>query len=148
MDELHAKAEALDAVLDSLRSLDDTSVQELLQLIRSQASVTEITQLARNILASVDFRNEHRDSTRRAVMSIAALTDEPPIRVPAKPWTDVTDDDYFVSHLISVFFTWHHQACPAVDRDIFVREMNSKSLNSQFCSPLLVNAILTAACVS
>jgi len=121
-----------------------------MQLIRSEASVTEIIQLAKSTLAAVDFRNGQHDEsrTRRAVMSIAALTDEPPIRVPAKPWTNVTDDDHFVSHLVSVFFIWHHSMYPSLDQDLFVREMNSKNLNSQFCSPLLVSAILTAACVS
>lgn len=81
-------------------------------------------------------------------MSVASLIDEPRFRVPAKPWTNVLDDDHVVSHLLSVYFTWPHQAHTVFDKDCFVRAMNAKDLSGTFCSPLLVNSLLLMACVS
>lgn len=86
--------------------------------------------------------------SRKSVLSISALCDTPPIMVPALPWTQVTTDDDFVSHLISTYFTWYHPAYPCLDQDVFLAEMRSKNIESLFCSPLLVNAMLAVACVS
>lgn len=122
-------------------------MQTLLQLIRSEASVGDIVEEARKILLSDGIRNRSQDRARQNVMRIATLTDDPPIRVPAKPWTDVTDDDHFISHLVSVFFVYHWSAYPTVDQELFVAAMNSRDLSSRFCSPLLVNAMLAVACV-
>lgn len=85
---------------------------------------------------------------RRNVLNIATLIDVPLIRVPAKPWTSVAHSDSDVSHLISVYFTWQNHGYPSVDQDVFVRAMQSGSIESDFCSPLLVNAMLANACVS
>lgn len=84
---------------------------------------------------------------RRSVLSINALCDTPTIRVPAAPWTSVTDDDDLVSHLVSTYFTWYHPAYPCVIQDLFVDAMNSQVLGTTFCCPLLVNSILAIACV-
>ena len=81
-------------------------------------------------------------------MSITTLTDDPPIKVPAKPWTNVTNNDNAVSHLISVYFTLHNASYPTVDQDVFTREMNRKDLSSSFCSQFLVTSMLLVASVS
>lgn len=73
---------------------------------------------------------------------------EPPFRVPAKPWTTLTDDDGFVSHLISLFLEWVNPFFRPLEEDLFIRAMQSGDLNSEYCSPLLVNSILAYACVS
>lgn len=92
-------------------------------------------------------------SRRRLFPSLTDLLeptrDVPPIRVPAKPWTNVTDDDYLVSHLISMYFTWEHPAICYLDKTAFLVDMTSgnPSWTTKYCSPLLVNAILEAACV-
>ncbi|KAL4935617.1 hypothetical protein BDV06DRAFT_206638 [Aspergillus oleicola] len=81
-----------------------------------------------------------------SVMDIKRLTDTPVFRVPAKPWTSVTDDDEFVSHLVSLWFTWSQPFYNWVDREVFLADMKSGNINSGFCSPFLVNCILCEAC--
>lgn len=87
-------------------------------------------------------------SFRRKVMDIHFLCDDAPCKVPAKPWTSVTDDDDLVSHLVSLYFTWDYPFWTFLDRDVFLRHMAHGDLESEFCSPFLVNAVLANACVS
>lgn len=86
-------------------------------------------------------------SFRRKVMDIHFLCDEAPCKVPAKPWTSVSDDDDLVSHLVSLYFTWDYPFYSFLDRDVFLRHMAAANLASPFCSPFLVNAVLANACV-
>jgi hypothetical protein len=81
-------------------------------------------------------------------MDVRRITDMPLFEVPAKPWTSVTDDDAFVSHLITLYFTWQQPTFRWVDRDLFLADMRAGKTGSRFCSPLLVNIILAVACVS
>lgn len=148
LDELYAKVEALDTVLDSIRSTDDRSLGDLIRLIRSEASIDEVAAHARSIIQT-ERRSESNERARNVVMSIASLTDEPTIRVPAKPWVTLKNvDDDFVSHMMSVYFTWHHESYPCVHKETFVEAMKSQDLNSSYCSPFLVNCMLLTACVS
>lgn len=107
----------------------------------------EVVAAAEKALKQKELRSKSRVRLRHAVVSIASMTDHPPIQVPASPWTAIVDDDGAVSHLVSVYFTWHNCAYSGIEPDIFVREMKSQRLTSLFCSPLLVNAILWNACV-
>ncbi|KAF5862069.1 hypothetical protein ETB97_012216 [Aspergillus alliaceus] len=79
-------------------------------------------------------------------LDISRLCDIPPFTGPAHPWTTVTDDNDFVSHLISLYFTWPHLFFNWIDRDLFLKDFRSGDLNSTFCSPFLVNAMLAEAC--
>jgi hypothetical protein len=72
----------------------------------------------------------------------------PPIQVPAKPWTKVTDDDDLVSHLMSLWFTWAHQWWHWVDEVEFIKAMRAADVSSLICTPYLVSMILADACVS
>lgn len=72
---------------------------------------------------------------------------DPPVKVPAKPWTAVTDDDDLVSHLISLWLQYVNPFFRAVEEDLFVKAMQSGDLRSEYCSPFLVNSILALACV-
>ncbi|RAL10958.1 Zn(II)2Cys6 transcription factor [Aspergillus homomorphus CBS 101889] len=85
-----------------------------------------------------------RDTTWASDMD--RLCGLPLFSVPAKPWTEITDDDEFVSHLVSLWFTWHHSSFNCIDKDLFLRDMKSGVVDSPFCSPFLVNAILAEAC--
>jgi len=80
-------------------------------------------------------------------MSVNALCDILIMKVPAKPWTSVTTDNNFVSHLVSLYLTWWNPYYRSVDPDLFVRDMSAGDLSCSFYSPLLVNAILVLACV-
>ncbi|GAM37203.1 C6 transcription factor [Talaromyces pinophilus] len=82
----------------------------------------------------------------RNVMNIDRLTDIPLFELSAKPWTEVTTDNGFVSHLISLWLTWDHVVRNWIDKDLFIAAMKSGDVNSPFCSPFLVNIILSQAC--
>ena len=96
----------------------------------------------------------HRDSFSNAMgtapraLSSPKETDlEPKYWVPAKPWTELMDSDS-VSQLISVFFTLSNTSWRFVEQHAFLHDMRSGDLNAQYCSPLLVNAILALASVT
>ncbi|PWY81630.1 C6 transcription factor [Aspergillus sclerotioniger CBS 115572] len=158
IDSLEGDRDVLTRILDSLRSSGLTRTRSLLQLIRSNASLEELQlfvddqlQIANTLGSTVEddevqMSDESIFKIPRRVLNPKRLADQPVFRVPAKPWTRVTDDDDFVSHLISLYFTWRHACFPCIDRDLFIRDMKAAKLKSQFCSPFLVNAILADAC--
>jgi hypothetical protein len=86
-------------------------------------------------------------SSRRqySAISLESLCDIPPYRVLAKPWTKATDDNDLVSHLVSLYFPWDHPCAQFVDQGIFLEHMRRGDLDSEFCSPLLVNNLLSMA---
>jgi hypothetical protein len=71
-----------------------------------------------------------------------------PIVMESMPWTTLADNE-MISHLLSLFFTWQQPWCQYVDKTAFLADMSTQNMTSpkQFCSPLLVNAILVQACV-
>jgi hypothetical protein len=85
---------------------------------------------------------------RRKVMDIHYLCDDAPCSVPAKPWTNITEDSDLVSHLVSLYFAWDWPLNAFLDQEVFLRHMARGALGSEFCSPFLVNAVLSNACVS
>lgn len=82
-----------------------------------------------------------------ARVTLETLCDIPRFRVPAQPWTNVTDDSSLVSHLISLYLTWDHPCSQLIDQDVFLKHMKAKDLTSEFCTPLLVNSLLAMASV-
>ncbi|KAK5072022.1 hypothetical protein LTR51_006506 [Lithohypha guttulata] len=138
VEELELKRDALDTILESLRDPDDDNVQNLLRLIRSNAPLDEIIQCAsvnnqyisEDQLASLAVAVDSGLS-RKPMLSINALCDIPLIKVPARPWTNVTNDDDLVSHLISIYFTWFNPIYPVVARELFVAHMTAGDPNRQ-----------------
>lgn len=153
VEELVLKREALDTLLEALRISDDGQLHHLLRLVKTDASLDDIIQYASAVDLACNDRlgsdTPEADQSRKIkLLSIGALlSDNPPVRVPAANWTTVTKDSEVVSHLVSIYFTWYHPAYPCIVRDLFVRGMVRGDLNSQFCSPVLVNAMLATACV-
>lgn len=82
-----------------------------------------------------------------ARITLESLCDIPLFEVQAKPWTQVTDDNYLVSHLISLYFTWDHPCSQFLDQGAFLAHMRRGNLNSEFCAPILVNSLLSMASV-
>lgn len=68
--------------------------------------------------------------------------------VPAEPWTKLTTDDAFVSHLVTGFLNYPNVYWRYVEEDLFLNSMQSGNVNAEFCSPFLVNAICALACLS
>lgn len=166
----------LQNLFDALRDSDDEKAVQLFRLIRSNASLADIRNHLDNghghgpdqtepgmssssssspglvELRLQDMLTKPQDDSprpdRRRMLDIRRLVDEPPFRVPARPWTVITKDDTLVSHLVSLWFTWSHPFWNSLDRELFIRDMQAGKLECEFCSPFLVNSILAEACVS
>ena len=72
------------------------------------------------------------------------LPDEPRLNdsLPVRRWTRVTDDDSLISHLLTMYFTWHYPSFTLLAKDMFYRDY-VRGVSSPYCSPLLVNAMLS-----
>lgn len=60
-------------------------------------------------------------------------------------WTSISDDDVFLTRLLEGYFLYEFPLWPCFHKDHFLDDMTAG--RSDYCSPLLVSAILTAACV-
>ncbi|KAJ5266170.1 hypothetical protein N7524_007188 [Penicillium chrysogenum] len=60
-------------------------------------------------------------------------------------WTEVTDDDALISHLMTMYFTWHYPFFTTLSKNMFYRDY-IRGVSSSYCSSLLVNAILALGC--
>ncbi|KAJ5542906.1 pathway-specific regulatory protein [Penicillium sp. DV-2018c] len=144
-----------------IRSASPDHQEELLQMIRQCTPLPRIRSYLDQILPSAhdedtpssnkkvkremdteDDAAQHRPQ----IMDIHYLCGNAPYKVPAKPWTKVTDDDDLVSHLVSLYMTWDYPFFAFFDREVFLEHMARGNLNSDFCSPFLVNALLANAC--
>lgn len=133
-----------DTIIKSLKNNDSKSNEEFLNIIRSGATPAEMAQHA----AEITRRTNNPLKRTQGTMTIDSLVDQPLFSLPAQPWTDVTKDDAAVSHLFSIYLTWQHSAYPVFASEILIPEIQSQRLQSHLCSPFLVNALLTVACVS
>ncbi|PWW80682.1 hypothetical protein C7212DRAFT_355764 [Tuber magnatum] len=61
-----------------------------------------------------------------------------------RSWTRVTDDTEFIGHLLSLYFTWEHTYYALFSEKIFLEDLVCG--RKDFCSGLLVNAVLSLAC--
>ncbi len=156
---LESDQKILSDLMEVIRTGDPSQVAGLIRQIQGNASIEE---LANSLAAALSRRSSVEESDVRTEASTRgessyATPSAPPrafqaspnvISVPAKPWTTVTDDDELVSHLISLWFTWRHWCYPFVNREEFVKAMQSGNKDSRICTPALVNMILADACVS
>ena len=62
-----------------------------------------------------------------------------------RPWTQVTDDQEFIEHLLSLYFTWQHSFFQSFPEKLFREDMAAG--RTKYCSNLLVNAICAAGCL-
>jgi hypothetical protein len=165
-DELNYHRDLFNDLLRALRAKDRSYAIRLLDIIRRDATNEELRTYIDQILVIETGKVEESEqavhkledirsslsegatqSWRPQVMDIHYLCDELPFRVPAQPWTNVTTDSDLVSHLVSLYFTWDYPSHSFLDRDVFLKHMAQGNLRSEFCSPFLVNALLSNACV-
>lgn len=64
---------------------------------------------------------------------------------PVRRWTQVTEDDSLISHLLTMYFTWHYPFFTILAKDVFYRDYIG-GVSSPYCSALLVNAMLALGC--
>ncbi|KAK5201702.1 hypothetical protein LTR16_001762 [Cryomyces antarcticus] len=62
-----------------------------------------------------------------------------------QPWTTVTDDEDFIEHLLGLYFAWQHCFFQSFPEKLFREDMAKGG--TEYCSRLLVNAILAAGCL-
>jgi branched-subunit amino acid aminotransferase/4-amino-4-deoxychorismate lyase len=122
---------------------EDASLEEVLEFLDSHPG--GVSDEAR---ATFSPSPAPKSSQPRRMLTLTELTDSPPFRVSAAPWTTVTTDDFFVSHLVSAYLSWYHWYYHNFDETLFLDAMASGKLDSAYCSPFLVNAILGMGCVS
>lgn len=166
-DELSYHRDLLNDLFQLVRSADEPKSLILLDLIRKNAPPSELRSYIDCTLSALGSKNGDSETLakledvksiinvedpvpafRSKVMDIHYLCDEATIKVPAWPWTSVTGDEGLVSHLVSLYFTWDHPVNAFIDEAIFLRHMVARDVGSMFCTPFLVNAMLSNACVS
>ncbi|KAI1871490.1 uncharacterized protein JN550_004484 [Neoarthrinium moseri] len=79
----------------------------------------------------------------RSLEQPRAVFDDRLKRVVAARWTKVTENDNVVINLISLYLSWDHTTLRTLDEDYFLDDLSAGG--SEYCSPLLVNAMLCAA---
>lgn len=161
-------------LIESLQSSDAHRVEQLLELIQSDETPQHVAAVLKVKIANLRRQRDDgvamSDNSRRSpnqssssrsntgasssddgrhkwLMSFDVLADVPLVSVPARPWTSLTNDDKFVSHLISLYTSRIQQPFSIIDLDPFLAAMRQQDLDTHLCSPLLVNSILALACV-
>lgn len=98
-------------------------------------------------------RTEHvssfTGSVESSLRSPSAESVDTGITLPISRWTTVLKDDKVLTQLLDLFWTWDGTLSRLVARDLFTAELGNADAQQkhQFCSPFLVNAILTVSSV-
>ncbi|KAI7760524.1 hypothetical protein LZL87_009408 [Fusarium oxysporum] len=94
------------------------------------------------------FEESWREPQRRASDDSTSIDLQGHI-LPVSRWTNVIQDDKFLSHLLLLFWTWGTSCNRIIDRTIFEDDLKNLDPTTsgapselRFCSPFLVNAIL------
>lgn len=132
-------------LMEPFQQSSSSSSSSMMPVDFARGSLITNTQSSR---ATYEYQSTGNSHLHRQIMDIGRLTEIPLFELPAQPWTSVTSDSAFVSHLISLWLTWDHVCRNWIDQDLFIQSMQSGDVQSPFCSPFLVNAILSQACVS
>ncbi|KAL4808649.1 hypothetical protein BDV18DRAFT_157592 [Aspergillus unguis] len=131
---LGEKRDLLLGLIENIRDSDKAKVDQLRNFIKGDIELDDLRQF-------LGSGSSSRCEPAPDVADLTAQTSPPIYQVPAQPWTQVTDDEQFISHLISVFLTWIHPISNWLEPDLFFRDMQSGG-RSRFCSPALVNSVL------
>jgi len=76
--------------------------------------------------------------------------------LPVSRWVPgFDDDDYRLTHLLILFWTWDNTFSNVIDRVLFLEDMRllapldpAPNMEHTFCTPFLVMCLLTVSCVS
>lgn len=95
---------------------------------------------------ALDESGETRLYGHSSNLGLVPHDEELPLRtnIPSGSWTRVTRDAEFVGHLMGLYFCWQHPFYVLFSKECFLHDMARG--RSKYCSPLLVNALLAAAC--
>ncbi|KAJ9607664.1 hypothetical protein H2200_007742 [Cladophialophora chaetospira] len=142
----------LDDLLGALRIAGPNQLDALVSIIRTDSGRQDIRTFLTVGFTSpraVDRQNSKQEHNQHRRHMLGRIEDvvNPPLQLPARPWTTVTDDDDLISHLMSLWFTWAHPWWQWVDKKCFITAMQAGDTSSLICTPYLVNMILADACL-
>ncbi|KAK3613944.1 hypothetical protein LTR56_027579 [Elasticomyces elasticus] len=162
---LQQQNDALEVIVASLLESFEAEAVSLLQSLRRESSFDVVAgslrtdvRLPRSYAPQTpgsDFAQQISQSTAPSSTSILAnsyllpheeYTEEPqedPSQSPGT-WFRQPQDAEFVEHLLNLHFSWVHPTYHSFPRELFLRDMGRRS--TDYCSALLVNAILALAC--
>ena len=158
---MRRKNESLQNELDQLRSLleyirtrSEVESMEIYGRVRLAVDPLDVVELLRGGDLLLQQRAPEQSGEGEAPaaglqsLELSAL-EQSSIKVHARPWTHIAGDG-LISDLISSFFAYDNGFYLSfVDQESFLDNMLSGDIaNSEFCSPLLVNAICALRCVS
>ncbi|KAI0180537.1 hypothetical protein GGR52DRAFT_531750 [Hypoxylon sp. FL1284] len=95
-------------------------------------------------LGSNSRREGHGDDRYLKPYQAANVVEPSFANVTVSKWTTVTSDDLLLRRLLNAFLYYQHPWTAAFHMDYFLKDMASG--RSRFCSSLLVNSVLAAAC--
>ena len=81
------------------------------------------------------------------------FVDVPSQNLPLSRWTEASNDNRLMNHLLRMFWTWDNivEKCfyrPIFEEDVTTLDPRPGEDRGRFCSRFLVNALLAAGCVS
>ena len=175
INELSEDNSIFDCILGTIRSAPDEYVQPIITRLRSNEDYTDIANFIRENPFETPEPTTPTTSTQRSY-SIALSADlgisetstdyteyaegsqflenvfrgtkgdiaEDDYLVNVQSWTSVTRDTEFIGHLLALYFTWEHTYYALFSEKIFLEDLVCG--RTDFCSKLLVNAVLSLAC--
>jgi hypothetical protein len=153
---LQSELDQLRTLLDYIRNRSEVESMEIYRRVRTAADPMDVVELLRGSDLLLRNSGTDRDRTGGSETPASGLGnlelsafEHSSIKVRAKPWTQVAGDG-LVSELISSFFAYDNGFYLSfIDQECFLDDMQAgDTANSDFCSPLLVNAICALRCVS
>ncbi|KAF1808291.1 hypothetical protein P152DRAFT_225896 [Eremomyces bilateralis CBS 781.70] len=141
---LELEVEQFQELYRTLREQTERDASDILKRIRTTPDAIKVLHMVKqaNYLLPNSVGAETNEQTQRLETVERDALRSSHLKVPAHPWTMVTEDG-LVSSLISDFFCWDHNLLYSfVDKETFLKEMREGDpQNAIVCSPLLVNAI-------
>ncbi len=164
---LRERNSALGIIVASIRSSSDAEVADIVQQIRADENLEAIAESVKRNMPipdrsdsqtlegdfsdlmgkpAQDEAGETRHYGHSSNLGLVPYGDEMPLRhtVSTESWTRITRDAEFVGHLMGLYFCWQHPFYVLFSKECFLHDMAQG--RSKYCSPLLVNALLAAAC--
>ena len=96
--------------------------------------------------SSLSSKLEYPNFPLTPPVQAAQLIDSRISKIRISHWTTITSDDQLAGSLLQTYLMYEHLTITAFKKDYFLDDMLAG--RDQFCSPLLVNAVLAAAGVS
>ena len=165
---LQQQNDALDVIVASLRSLPEDEAVSLLHNLRSDTSPDVLAAALRNNVKlphsfatqtlEADFaqhvpQTSARVNSDKMVSAVSrhsstddssATTDSSSTAETPAKWFHHPQDAEFVEHLLHHYFCWIHPFYQLFSRDYFLHDMGRGRM--EFCSAMLVNAVLSIGC--